>query len=97
MATTAIEYEIAFYKRETGSSSNNYQELRKLYYDLRVGVNSKTSTDDKELAYLRTKTGLTTGSKTDLQRAYWASVIGANRGAGQQDRYDYYRLAPVGH
>ncbi len=95
--TTAAEYEIAFYKRETSSTVGDLKDLKKLYYDLRVGVNSKTSTQDKELAYLRTKTGLTTGSIRDLQAVYWASVVGANKGAGQQARYDYYRLAPVGH
>lgn len=94
--TTANEYEIAFYKRETGSASNDYNDLRKAYYDLRVGVNPKTSVEDKELAYLRTKTGLQTGSLADLRRVYWAATIGANRGSGQQDRYDYYRLAAAG-
>lgn len=93
---TANEYEIAFYKRETGLTTGTIQGLKKAYYDLRVGVNSKTSVEDKELAYLRTKTSLAKGSLADLQQVYWAATIGANKGAGQQARYDYYRLAAVG-
>lgn len=94
---TANEYEIAFYKRETGSASNNLQDLKRAYYNLRVNNDPKQSVADKELAYLRTKTGRTTGSIADLQAVYWAGVIGANRGSGQQARSDYYRLAPSGH
>jgi len=92
---TVTEYEIAFYKRETSSLLNNIQDLKKAYYTLKVtGIGSVA---DKELSYLRTKTGFVTGSITDLQASYWAIVIGANKGAGQQARYDYYRLAPVGN
>lgn len=93
--TTTNEYEIAFYKRETGSPMVTIQGLKKAYYDSKVG--GTNSVASKELSYLRTKTGLTTGSIADLQRVYWATVIGANKGAGPSARNEYYKNAPGGH
>jgi hypothetical protein len=95
--TTLNELKITFWKRETSSASNTFDDLERAYYNLRVTTSPTVSIADKKLSYLRTKTGLAKGSISDLEKIYWAAQVPAATNGSYQDRARaYYSAAPVG-